>query len=228
MIRCLTNIHTAVLLAMSLSLPFTIPRAAQAVPVLISTEGLPAIDLAQRDSAGMLRLYSAEDVDGDGMISFAADLEPQRAVYSPSGLCFVLSGPNLLPDSSIPLFITGTDERVITQWNSLPTQPFMLGEPFSVSDGQIPGFDAVIYRSPGNASAAEIVDLDLTTLPLYTGPAQVGGLLRYQIVPEPSGAMLLAVACCTWASVRFIRRVPRAKREKLRMPLAPPVLWGIE
>lgn len=112
---------------------------------------------------------------------------------------------NYFVTDPIAFFITGTEEHVITRWNIPPTMSFTLGQPISVAGGQIPGLDAVVYRSPGG-SVADIVDLNLTTLPLYTGPVEVGGLVRFQVIPEPSSAMLLAAAACGLATLKLIRR----------------------
>ena len=204
----------ATLLGMLLANP------AQAGLVLIEVEGLARIDLAQRDSAGRLRLYDAGDDDGDGMFSFVADLDPQRSL----ALLYIFGGPS----TGVPLCInfpcvgteftrlnrnptplTVTEERVITYWNSPPTMPFALGQTFSVVDGQIPGLDAIVYRSPDASvfdSADDIVDLDLTTLPLYTGPLLIGGLVRFQAVPEPSSFALAALG--------ILGLIPLARRRR--------------
>ena len=64
------------LVAMCFALLFALSRAAHAVPVLNTTEGLPSIDMAQRDSAGQVRSYVAQDDNSDGVISLIADLDP--------------------------------------------------------------------------------------------------------------------------------------------------------
>lgn len=172
-------------------------RPAQAVPVLITTQGLPAIDIAQRDSGGTLRLFDAEDDNSDGIIALEADLDPLSlvAVNGRNGqvraqLMFTVGHLN---GESLPLFVTGTEEHLIARWNSPPAMPFLLGQPFSVAGGQIPELDAAVYLSPGFDSADDIVDLDLTTLPLYTGSLVVAGLVQLLEVPEPSTCALAAL-----------------------------------
>src|SRR5262245_35093655 len=191
------KVLAAVMFALCFSLLFALPRAAQAVPFLITTKGLPAIDVAQRDSAGVLRLFDAADDDADGKISLVADLDPLRlvAINGKNGqvrsqLMYTVGHLNGEP---LLFFVTGTEERLITRWNSPPTMPYSLGQPFSVAGGQIPGLDAVVYLNPGFASAAEIVDVDVSTLPLYGGPGQVGGLVQFQAVPEPPNFALAAL-----------------------------------
>ena len=179
----------------------SLSRPAQAAPVLIGVEGLPGIDVAQRDSAGALALYDAEDDNADGIFDLAADLDVDGAEIcvhvkmgdnKSSTVCtdLILSTPT--SSLEIPFILTGTADRVVTRWNTPPSAPLALGQPFSVVDGHFAGLDAVVYSSLGFESAAEVIDVDLTTLPTYTGPALVGALLTFQIVPEPS-TLALAV-----------------------------------
>ena len=196
--KAIAAIWPATVTATLLGLSFA--RPAHAVPVIIESEGLPGIDVAQRDSAGRLRLFDAVDDDNDGIISFVADLDPTvsamyRRFNQACNVAYFDGHAKFIPDASVP---------VIMVWNSPPTLPFMLGQFFSVVDGQIAGLDAVVYVSPGG-SIVDLVDLDLTTLPLYTGSAQVGGLVRFQVVPEPSTLGLALAGVVIIAVVRRSR-----------------------
>ncbi len=212
--------------AMLLSVSLT--RTVHAVPVRITAEGLEGIEVAQRDLAGNLRFYQANDDDADGMISVVADLDlvspttyQMRGVFVTS---YSVNGSGLDDSGSVPHLITGTDERVITDWRGLPTIPFTLGQQVSVAGGSIPGLDAVVYLSPGPAiidSAADVVDLDLTTLPLYTGPLEVGGLVHWQVVPEPSTFALASLGLLSLGV--YARRVARTN---VRVAVATRDAWS--
>jgi hypothetical protein len=194
------------------------PRAAHAVPVLNTTEGLPAIDMAQRDSSGQVRSFAAEDDNSDGVISLIADLDPLSdgwvEVHIDSGgarstfVFYSIAGTAAHSPSpfTVPFLVTGNDDRLITNWLSSPSARPPLGQDISVAGGHVAGFDALVYLSPGLRSALEAVHVDLSTLPLCTGPARVGGFLTVQVVPEPSGAMLIAITMYGLATVKFIRR----------------------
>ena len=105
--------------------------------------------------------------------------------------------------------MTGNEDRLITTWLSSPSARPPLGQDVSVAGGHAAGFDALVYLSPGFHSALEAVDVDPSTLPLYTGAARVGGFLTVQVVPEPSTVLLLVSAALAKCSRR------RAKHRKL-------------
>src|SRR5262249_51696590 len=119
---------------------------------------------------------------------------------------YSIAGTSVHDPSSFtfPFLVTDNDDRLITNWLSSPTSPPPLEQVVSVAGGHVAGFDALVYLSPGLHSAVEAVDMDPTTLPLYTGAARVGGLLKWQFVPEPSEVSLVAIAFCGLALGRFI------------------------
>ncbi len=47
-----------------------------------------------------------------------------------------------------------------------------------------------IYDHPGIADAVDMLDIDMSMLPRFTGQAEVVGLAPFEVMPEPSAFLL--------------------------------------
>ena len=73
----------------------------------------------------------------------------------------------------------------------------------NVTDGQIAGLDGVVHENPGITTAFDLLGINVSALPRFTGEAEVGGLLGVRVVPEPDTVALVLLSL---ASVGIGRR----------------------
>lgn len=149
------------------------------------------VELAGTDASGNLVSFAANDTDGDGIVTVIGDLNLNEPV--------ALGEPDM--DDPIDIKVNGATGNgstlpLLAELGGKPLIGFLfddlipvftIGQTQTVVGGQIPGFDARIYEHPGSLTPIEALSIDLSSLPLYSGPATVTGLVTTsRVVPEPS------------------------------------------
>jgi hypothetical protein len=175
-----------------------------AVPVAFTLHGEPFTEweFAQRDSAEMITSIDVADVDGDGIVSFVAEVVPRESaavlhVKSGPAQCMYIilefsSGDRPLIEGTLP-FVQDIDrDSLIVEWLGFASGGFSIGQPLTVSNGTIAGLDGLVRENSGIATAADLLAIDVRSLPTFTGAAEVVGLVSVRVIPEPStGALIL-------------------------------------
>jgi hypothetical protein len=149
------------------------------------------------DTSDNLHTIQATDDDGDGTVRFSYDTAGVALGGHHLSSCAIMIWILFTDEGSgivFPLLGTDQGEPLLTAPLTFPTSPFpelSLGQQFTVVDGMIDGLAGLSVHEELGLSIEELLRADLSTLPKYTGPARVFGLIVYQFVPEPASIALL-------------------------------------
>jgi hypothetical protein len=154
-------------------------------------------DYAFRDGDGAIVSGFVSDVDGDGVATFVAKvdpLEPNGYLHQTlsTSVCLVLLLVPGQADGPFPLLRDAMGDPLIVESAGAPTGLFSIGQTLTATDGITAGLDGVVHENPGIHSAAALLATDVSALPRYSGGAVVAGLVSYEVIPEP-GSLALAV-----------------------------------
>ncbi len=154
---------------------------------------------------------NVSDADGDGATSFQADLEPlgdHVSVHRDSCVYvfYDIAGTNVsqvFDGSSLPFVATAAGESLVVELNGPSIMTLSLGQQVSVADGQITGLGGVVHVNPGITTALDLLAINVSALPRFTGEAKIEGLLTARLIPEPAALTLVLLSLI---SVGMFRR----------------------
>ena len=162
-----------------------------AVQVVFTLEGEPftAWELAQRDLHGMIASMDVVDADGDGLTSFVAEVVPQGVgFHAPSCVFDVLEfsfGTTVGVESTFPFLQDVDGDSLIVESLGFTSGAFSIGQRVTVSDGTISGLDGLVRENPRITTAADLLAIDVRSLPTFRGATKVVGLMSVRVIPDP-------------------------------------------
>jgi len=188
-----------------------------AVPLLFTLEAEPFTnwDITLRDPGGMITSINVADTDGDGLSSFTArdDSDVTMHQIRTMPLWGVRYGRPLAHSTIpfIPFLASDTGAPLIVDWSDSAVSTIALGQHVSVTGGVMVGLaDGSVRLDPGIPTALDLLSIDLSALPAFTGVAEVAGLVTVQLIPEPSTGVLIVFATSSLGVIacrqRFLSR----------------------